>query len=190
MGFVANLRKVKEKFLCTRQLKKNRVKVGERVSFRGVPLIHTPNGNLEIGDNTRINSGIIYNAIGGNQETSFVTKENGSIVIGKNVGISNTAFVAQSNITVEDDVLIGGGCCIYDTDFHSIKYEERMDRKNPGTLTKPIRIKKGAFIGAHSIILKGVEIGENAVIGAGSVVTKSIWWANLGWKPCEVYKIC
>lgn len=190
MGFVADLRKVKEKFLCTWQLRKNRVKIGASVSFRGVPLIHTPNGNLEIGNNTRINSGIIYNAIGGNQETSFVTKENGSIVIGKNVGISNTAFVAQSNITVEDDVLIGGGCCIYDTDFHSIKYEERMDRKNPGTLTKSIRIKKGAFIGAHSIILKGVEIGENAIIGAGSVVTKSIGGANLGWKPCEVYKVC
>ena len=64
--------------------------------------------------------GVMYNAIGGNQETSFVTKENGSIVIGKNVGISNTAFVAQTNITVEDDVLIGGGCCIYDTATHFI----------------------------------------------------------------------
>lgn len=129
MGLIANLRKAKEKILCKIKLQKNHVKVGKNISFRGVPLIYTPNGGLTIGNDTRINSGIMYNAIGGNQETSFVTKENGSIVIGKNVGISNTAFVAQTNITVEDDVLIGGDCCIYDTDFHSIKYEERIDRK-------------------------------------------------------------
>jgi acetyltransferase-like isoleucine patch superfamily enzyme len=30
------------------------------------------------------------------------------------------------------------------------------------------------FIGAHSIVLKGVTIGENSIIGSGSVVTKSI----------------
>lgn len=39
------------------------------------------------------------------------------------------------------------------------------------------------FIGAHSIILKGVTIGECAIIGAGSVVTKDvgddeIWGGN------------
>ena len=140
MGLIANLRKAKEKILCKIKLQKNHVKVGKNISFRGVPLIYTPNGGLTIGNDTRINSGIMYNAIGGNQETSFVTKENGSIVIGKNVGISNTAFVAQTNITVEDDVLIGGDCCIYDTDFHSIKYEERMDKRLVKYLKKQFKV--------------------------------------------------
>ena len=40
--------------------------------------------------------------------------------------------------------------------------------------TAPIKIKKGAFIGASSIILKGVTIGERSIIGAGSVVTQDI----------------
>ena len=39
---------------------------------------------------------------------------------------------------------------------------------------KPVVIGNDVFIGAKSIILKGVTIGENSVIGAGSVVTKSV----------------
>lgn len=41
-------------------------------------------------------------------------------------------------------------------------------------LSKPIVIEDDVFIGAHSIILKGVNIGQGAIIAAGSVVTKSI----------------
>ena len=67
-----------------------------------------------------------------------------------------------------------GGVKLYDTDFHSIYYEERIQKPDPGIKSKPILIKEGAFIGAHSIILKGVTVGKHSVIGAGSVVTKDI----------------
>ncbi|MDA8876461.1 hypothetical protein N9H94_03425 [Akkermansiaceae bacterium] len=40
--------------------------------------------------------------------------------------------------------------------------------------TAPITIGRKAFIGARSIILKGVTIGEGSVIGAGSVVVSDI----------------
>jgi acetyltransferase-like isoleucine patch superfamily enzyme len=38
----------------------------------------------------------------------------------------------------------------------------------------PIHIKKGAWIGAGSIILHGVTIGEYSVVAAGAVVTKNV----------------
>ena len=38
----------------------------------------------------------------------------------------------------------------------------------------PVVIKDGAFIGAHTIVLKGVTIGERSIVGAGSVVSRSI----------------
>ena len=36
------------------------------------------------------------------------------------------------------------------------------------------KIKKGASIGANSVILPGITIGEDSFIGAGSVVTKDV----------------
>lgn len=62
---------------------------------------------------------------------------------------------------------------IYDTDFHSILPEKRLNG-NVDVPTSPIIIGKRVFIGGHSIILKGVTIGDDSVIGAGSVVTKNI----------------
>ena len=38
----------------------------------------------------------------------------------------------------------------------------------------PIRIGRGAYIGAAAIILPGVTVGEGARVGAGAVVTKDV----------------
>ena len=37
-----------------------------------------------------------------------------------------------------------------------------------------VRIKKGAFIGIGTLIVKPVTIGEGAIVGAGSVVTRDV----------------
>ena len=116
-----------------------------------------------------------YNLIGRQQNCIFVTSPNAELIIGNNVGISSIAIVCQDKITIGDNVYIGGGTVIYDTDFHPLDYEKRISIKdNSAIKTKPIHIKQNAFIGAHCIILKGVTIGRNSIIGAGSVVTKDI----------------
>ena len=131
-------------------------------------------GNIQIGNNVRFNSCRETNPIGGDTKSILFSKDHGSIIIGNNVGISNSALVSMQSIEIENDVLIGGNCKIYDHDFHSIKFEDRMKPNDQGIKSAPIKIRHGAFIGASSIILKGVTVGEKAVIGAGSVVTKSI----------------
>lgn len=131
-------------------------------------------GVIKSGENLKINSGYRYNPIGGQERMILIARDHGRIIIGNNVGMSNSAIVAMESITIEDDVMIGGSCKIYDTDFHSIDYEHRMETPDTHIKTSPVHIKKGAFIGAHSIVLKGVTIGEKSVIGAGSVVTKDV----------------
>ena len=150
-----------------------KIKTGEGFVCYG-PLFVRGTGTIVFGNKVRINSCRETNPIGGDTRTILFAKGNSRISIGNNVGISNTAMVALDEIQIEDDVMIGAGCKIYDHDFHSVNYEERMMPGDVGVKSKPVKIKKGAFVGAHTIILKGVTIGEKSVIGAGSVVTKSV----------------
>lgn len=130
--------------------------------------------HIVIGKDVTINSGQKYNMIGGDSTTVLRTIGKGKIIIGDRVGLSNVAIVASKKVVVENDVLLGGGVKIYDSDFHSLSYFDRVNDPYMNIKTEQITIKEGAFIGANVIILKGVTIGKHSVIGAGSVVSKSI----------------
>jgi acetyltransferase-like isoleucine patch superfamily enzyme len=136
-------------------------------------------GRVILGENITINSGKNSNIIGGDIRTNIMVKANADFLIGNNVGISNSTFVCSKNIIIEDDVLIGGSCRFYDTDFHSLEYVSRTNPYKNGIPDDnikgaPILIKKGAWIGGSCLILKGVTIGTKSVIGAGSIVSKDI----------------
>ena len=148
------------------------VSVGKNFVCEG-RLIIQGHGKYSIGNNVHIISEESINPIGGNR-TVLQTLDGASITIGNNCGLSHAVLAARKEIVIEDDVMIGAGVRIFDNDFHSIDYASRMENPDTNIRSSPVRIRQGAFIGAHSILLKGVEIGHHAVIGAGSVVTKSV----------------
>jgi len=155
---------------------------GQNVKFHnfktnGLPYIMVAiGGKFSIGENFKFNNGLKGNPIGRPQKCTFIVDKDAELIIGDNVGISQTAIVCHSCITIENNVKIGGGVCIYDTDFHALDSKKRNNPQQDmaNKIKKPVLIKENAFIGAHSTILKGVTIGVNSIIGSCSVVTKNI----------------
>lgn len=167
--------------------------VFKNFSSTGVPFVSIAQGaKCSIGNNFSMHNKIYGNPIGCSQSCTLFVDSGCSMKIGDNVGISQAALIAHSDLTIGNNVKIGGGTCIYTSDFHSLNPLKRQDpladKKNKKS--SPVRICDNVFIGAHCIILKGVTIGENSIIGAGSVVTKSvpsnqIWAGN----PAKFVKI-
>lgn len=155
---------------------------GNNVTFSsfhtgGIPYVMVARGakGMSIGKNFAMNNGISHNPIGMPQPCTFFVDRGCSLIIGNNVGISQTALIAHADITIGDNVKIGGGTCVYTSDFHSLNSKLRRSGEDlKHRKSAPVTIEHDAFIGARCIILKGVTIGENSIVGAGSVVTKSI----------------
>jgi acetyltransferase-like isoleucine patch superfamily enzyme len=149
----------------------------ESFKTNGVPfIVLSKGGKFVIGNKLKINNTVAGNPIGRSQRCSFFVGENATLTIGENVGMSQTAIVCHERIEIGNNIKIGGGVCIYDTDFHSLDPAKRRDPKADfaDKKCKPVYIEDNVFIGAHSTILKGVRIGHNSIIGACSVVTKNI----------------
>lgn len=138
--------------------------------FRGIR-----GGAIQIGKDFKCNNKICSNSLGLIQPCVFnISEVDSKIVIGNNVGISGSTLNARIKIVIEDNVLVGSGCLITDTDSHPLEYSSRLTDNKEMIKSSPILIKEGAFIGARSIILKGVTIGAHSIVGAGSVVSSSI----------------
>lgn len=131
-------------------------------------------GELLIGKGLSCNNTFVSNSIGLIQPCLFNVGSKGRLIIGENLGISGSTINATKEIIIGDNVTVGSGCLISDTDSHSLFKIDRRNNTYGNCISKPIHIGNDVFIGARSIILKGVTIGEGAVIGAGSVVVKDV----------------
>lgn len=82
--------------------------------------------------------------------------------IGRRVWLDHgLGVVIGRTAIVEDDASIWHGVTL------GSNFVSMGDRRHP-------LIGRGAVLGAHSVILGGIDVGENAIIAAGAVVTKSV----------------
>lgn len=82
-------------------------------------------------------------------------------VCGFNLGC---VFDLAAPIRIEDHVSVG----------HDVRFLTSEGSAGPLATPLPITIGEGAWLGARSTILGGVEVGPGAVVGAGVTVTKNI----------------
>ena len=115
-------------------------------------------------------------AIDNSSCSKITVRSGGRLVIGDYVGLSNTVIYCDKEITIGNSVNIGAGTMIFDTNFHSTDWRDRENRRSDtvNRQSKPVHICDCVFIGARTIICKGVTIGDRSMIAAGSVVVKDI----------------
>ena len=118
---------------------------------------------LKIGKNCRYSGGEIY-----------FEDHSCEIAIGNNKTIESAHLAVTEppkKISIGEDCMFSSRIEFRTGDSHSIIDNLTKKRINPAQNTK---IGNHVWIGAHSIVLKGVEIGNNSIIGTNSIVTKSI----------------
>ncbi|MCS2894178.1 acyltransferase [Parabacteroides faecis] len=142
----------------------------------GVCTITTGKSSLiSIGKNFRLVSSNLINPLC-DKKACICVSDNAHLQIGDNCGMSSPTIWVRKSVKIGNNVNLGGGCVLFDTDAHSLNYLHRHDGLTDmaNRIDKEIIIDDDVLIGANTCILKGVHIGARSVIGAGSVVTKDI----------------
>lgn len=103
--------------------------------------------------------------------------------VGSNCNICDQCFIENdvvigNNVTIKSGIYIWDGTKIEDNCFvgPNVTFTNDLYPRSKVYPKKyqPLLIKKGASIGAGSVLLAGITIGRHAMIGAGSVVTKDV----------------
>jgi acetyltransferase-like isoleucine patch superfamily enzyme len=153
--------------------------IGDNAIIRSGTIIYC---DVEIGNNFVTGHNVVIRErtkIGDNVLVGTNTVIEGSTEIGDNVSIQSNVFI-PINTVIEDLVFIGPNAVLTND-----KYPVRKDYELEGPV-----VRKGATIGANSVILPSVEIGEGAFVAAGAVVTKDVppWMLAVG-SPAKILEL-
>lgn len=157
-------------------LKLQGVHTGPGVILSGLPRIKKfPGASITIGSGVTIHSMARMNPVLSHHACLAALSNEASITLEDGCGISGATLVCVKGIHIGRHTLIGADTLILDNDMHyprsDAKWGSTWGHPEEG---KPIHIGEGCFIGARSIILKGVTIGAGAVVAAGAVVTRDV----------------
>ena len=156
---------------------KSRVQIGKNVKILGLPILQAfKESTIEIGDRVVLVSDSRYTALGVSHPTILRTlRTSAEIIIGPDCGLSGTTICSSVSVRIGKRCLIGADVSIMDTDFHNVDSVDRRYQDIPTShVSDSVIIGDDVFIGARTIILKGVRIGNGAVIGAGSILSSNV----------------
>jgi len=150
----------------------------KKVHYTSFPIIRgriqlLGEGDFIFGKKLSFNCSTRSNFVGLYKTCTIAVLKNARLEIGDYSGFSAISIYCSKNIKIGKYLNCGGNVSIWDTDFHPLDSTDRRINNMDMIASSPIIIGNDVFIGANSIVLKGVTIGDRAVIGAGSVVTKN-----------------
>lgn len=151
----------------------------KNVEYSDIPNVNgklfiSNNGKCVFGIKLVFNSSITSNFVGLTKPCTIGIQKGAQLIIGDYSGFSGVSIFCSKYIKIGNHVNFGGNVSVWDTDFHPLCFEDRRSHNINKINSASITIEDDVFIGAYSIILKGVTIGARSIIGAGSVVTKNI----------------
>jgi UDP-2-acetamido-3-amino-2,3-dideoxy-glucuronate N-acetyltransferase len=95
------------------------------------------------------------------------------VTVGDNCKIQNNALVYAPAV-LEDGVFVGPAVVFTNDVFPRAINPDGSLKGASDWKSKGVTVRRGAAIGARSVVLGGVEVGEWSLIAAGSVVTKDV----------------
>ncbi len=136
-------------------------KIGKRVVLRPGTTVYE---GSEIGNNVETGHNVLIREdckIGDNTKIGTNSILDGKVTVGSNVSIQSNVYLPTGTV-VEDNVFLGPNVVVTN------------DKYPPSRRLAPVRICKGAIIGANATLVAGITIGENSVVAAGAVVTRDV----------------
>lgn len=121
------------------------VTIGDSVSFGHNAIIRE---NVRIGKHTMIGTGVVID---------------GSCEIGERVSMQTGVYI-PTNCKIEDSVFLGP---------HSVLTNDKYVTQKKTKLVGPT-VRRGACIGANSLLMASIEVGEGSIVGAHSLVMHDI----------------
>ncbi len=136
----------------------NTLDLGDRVTFRSGTRIQLRGGTVRIGNDSTIRDYCLLDAMDG-----------GVISLGERVQFgAQVALHSLELVQMGDDSAAGERVSIFDSD-HRHDGGDATNYAQPVAIA-PVIIRTNTFLGANSLLLRGVRMGPNAMLGGSSLV--------------------
>lgn len=141
------------------------------------------NSVVDIKGQIRCNKGskvVLHDKVGMRKGTYVYARKGGVIEIGERTTFNHNCLItARKSIAIGKHSIFGPGVMIYDHD-----HDYKVDMKE--YKCEDVSIGSNCWIGANTIILKGVHLGDNCVVAAGTVLRGGIYPSNsLIYNSCD-----